>query len=256
MAGGTRQRFGRYMALDSHLHRLDPVFKVLIFGLLLAAILVARTWLHLAYLSAYVASLCALSKVNLSFYLGSLKYFAWMFALSLVINVAFPRGTGVAGFSLEALQVAGIFSSRLVLMILAATVMTVVTSPSEIGDTVLMVSKMRGKMGRRAAEFASLLSISMRFVPVMFEEAERIRAAQMLRGRPVSGLADRVTFAVGLIVPLMDSSLRRAGNLGYALEARCYGYGIPTSPGVSLGTSEILIGGSTVIMFVGLLLLR
>ncbi len=256
MALGTRQRFGRYMALDSHLHRLDPVVKLLVFGLLLAGILLARTWLHLAYLTVYVAFLCAMSKVKMSFYLESLKYFAWMFALSLAINVAFPRGTGIPGFSAEALQVAGIFSVRLILMILAATVMTVVTSPSEIGDTVLMISKVRGRVGRRAAEFASLLSISMRFIPVMFEEAERIKAAQMLRGRSMSGLMGKVTFAVGLVVPLIDSSLRRATNLAFALEARCYGYRIPTSPALSLGKGEILIGASGVLMFFGLLLLR
>jgi len=244
------------MALDSRLHRLDPVVKLLVFGLLLAAILLARSWPHLAYLAVYVAFLSAMSKVKMSFYLGSLKYFAWMFALSLVINVAFPRGTGIPGFSVQALQVAGVFSVRLILMILAATVMTVVTSPSEIGDTVLMVSRVRGKVGRRAAEFASLLSISMRFVPVMFEEAERIKATQMLRGRSMSGLANRVTFAVGLVVPLIDSSLRRATNLGFALEARCYGYRIPTSPGLSLGKDEILFGGSGLMMFFGLLLLR
>jgi len=256
VALGSRQRFGRYMALDSHLHRLDPVVKLLVFGLLLAGILLGRTWLHLAYLAVYVAFLCAMSRVKMSFYLESLKYFAWMFALSLVINVAFPRGTGIPGFSLEALGVAGIFSVRLILMILSATVMTVVTAPSEIGDTVLMVSRVRGKVGRRAAEFASLLSISMRFVPVMFEEAERIKAAQMLRGRSMSGLANKITFAVGLIVPLIDSSLRRATSLGFALEARCYGYRIPTSPGLSLGRGEILFGSSGLLMFFGLILLR
>ena len=244
------------MALDSHLHRLDPVVKILVFGLLLAGILLGRTWLQLAYLTAYVAFLCAVSRVKMSFYLASLKYFAWMFALSMLINVAFPRGSGVAGFSVEALQVAGIFSVRLILMILSATVMTVVTAPSEIGDTVLMLSRVRGKLGRHAAEFASLLSISLRFVPVMFEEAERIRAAQILRGRSMSGLANKITFAVGLVVPLIDSSLRRATSLGFALEARCYGYRIPTSPGMSLGRGEILFGGIGLLVFFGLLVLR
>jgi energy-coupling factor transport system permease protein len=244
------------MALDSHLHRLDPVIKILVFGLLLAAILLAQTWLHLACLAAYVAFLCLMSRVKMSFYLASLKYFLWMFALSLVINVAFPRGSGVAGFSLQALGIAGVFSTRLLLMILAATVMTVVTAPSEIGDTVLMLSRVRGRAGRRAAEFASLISISMRFVPVMFEEAGRIKAAQILRGRSLSGLANKISFAVGLVVPLIDSSLRRATNLGYSLEARCYGYRIPTSPGLAIGRGEILFGGLGLLVLIGMILLR
>ncbi len=256
MALGTRQQFGRYMALDSHLHRLDPVVKLSVFCLLLVGILLAGTWRQLAYLTVYVVFLCAVSRVKMSFYLGSLRYFAWMFAMSLAINVAFPRGTGIPGFSVEALRVAGIFSVRLILMIVAATVMTMVTSPSEIGDAVMMIARVKGRVGRRAAEFASLLSISMRFVPVMFEEAERIKAAQMLRGQSMSGIANKVRFAVGLVVPLIDSSLRRATNLGFALEARCYGYHVPTSPGLNLGRREIILGGSGALMFFGLLLLR
>jgi energy-coupling factor transport system permease protein len=244
------------MALGSHLHRLDPVVKLAVFALVLAGILLSGTWFHLAYVGVYVAFLCAISRVRPVFYLESLRYFSWMFALSLLINVAFPRGMGVGSFSAQALKVAAVFSVRLLLMILAATVMTVVTAPSEIGDSVLMVSKLRGKAGRRAAEFASLISISMRFVPVMFEEAERIKAAQVLRGRSLKGLGNKVMFAVGLVVPLIDSSIRRAGNLGFALEARCYGYRIPTSPGLSIGRSEVMLGGSGVLMFLGLLLLR
>ena len=253
---GMRQRFGRYVALESHLHRVDPLIKISVFLMLLVSILLSVAWVHVGLLSAYVLFLCIISKAGLSFYLDSVKYFAWMFALSFAINVAFPRGVGTERFSLAALNIAGIFSVRLVLMILAATTMTVVTSPSEIGDSVLVFSRVRGRVGRWAADFAALLSISMRFVPVMFEEAERIKAAQILRGQSMSGVTNKVRFAVGLVIPLIDASLRRAANLGFALEARCYGYSIPTSPGLRLGKREVIFASGGIVVLLGLIMMR
>jgi energy-coupling factor transport system permease protein len=134
-------------------------------------------------------------------------------------------------------------------MVLAAAVFTVVTCPSEIGDAIMLASKTGGRVGRRAAEAAALVSIALRFVPVMFEEAERIRAAQVLRGARARGLAGKVAGVVGVIVPLVESSLRRATNLGYALEARCYGYRTPVVPRVRIGTGEVgFLGAAAVVL--------
>jgi energy-coupling factor transport system permease protein len=253
---GARQSFGRYVALKSPLHVLDPYIKLLVFAAVLVSILLSTAWHHLAYVAAYVVLLCGISRVNALFYLGSLKYFSWMFALSFALNVIFPRQGASPAFSFGAVSTAGVFSVRLVLMILTATLLTVVTCPSEIGDSVLALARIRGRIGKRAAELASVLSISLRFVPVMFEEAERILAAQKLRGRPARGLRGRVRSIVGLIVPLIDSSLRRASNLGFALEARCYGYHVPKTPGLRLRRHEIIFGGSSLVVLFGMILMR
>jgi energy-coupling factor transport system permease protein len=253
---GARERFGRYMALESPLHDLDPAAKLGVFCLLIVCILLTRSWPSLGVAAAYTVVLCLASRVKLWFYLDSLKYFAWMFALSFAVNLLFPRGMGTERLSYQALTIAGVFSVRLALMILAATLFTIVTNPSEVGDGLLLVAGSRGRAGRRAAEWATLLSISLRFVPVMFEEAQRIRAAQMLRGQPTSGLVDRVRSVVTLIVPLLESALRRSVNLGYALEARCYGYRVPRSPNLRVGTNEIIFGSGGVGLLVVLVLMR
>jgi energy-coupling factor transport system permease protein len=256
MGFGAKQQFGKYIALDSCLHRLDPLVKVGVFGVIVAAIFLTATWLHLAYVAAYVSVLCLVSRVRFWFYLEGLKYFVWMFALSFAINVMFPKGASTQAWSYEALSIAGIFAVRLALMIMGATLFTVVTCPSEIGDSILALSKVGGRVGRRSVEMASLFSISLRFVPVMFEEAERIKAAQMLRGQSATGLLKRVRSVIGLIVPLIESSLRRATNLGFALEARCYGYGVPKIGGLRVGRDEIIIGSSGIIVLAGLVLMR
>jgi energy-coupling factor transport system permease protein len=255
MAFGVRQNFGRYIAGRSALHALDPLAKALVFGLVLASTLLASSLPALALVAAWVIALCAFSRVGPAFYLESLKVFAWMFALTFAINAIFPR-QGVPALSGGALRLASLFAARLALMILAAAVFTVVTCPSEIGDAIMLASKAGGRVGRRAAEAAALVSIALRFVPVMFEEAERIRAAQVLRGARARGLAGKVAGVVGVIVPLVESSLRRATNLGYALEARCYGYRMPAAPRVRIGTGEAGFFGAAVVVLCLTLALR
>jgi len=244
------------MALGSPLHRLDPAAKILIFSLLLVSILISHSWISMAVAAGYIAVLCLASRVKLLFYMESLKYFTWMFALSFALNLLFPRGVDTRRLSYEALNTAGVFSVRLALMILAATLLTVVTSPSEVGDSLLLISRFRGRVGRRAAEFATLVSMSLRFVPVMFEEADRIRAAQMLRGQATSGLGNRVRSVVNLIVPLLESALRRSESLGYALEARCYGYRVPRSPDLRAGLNEIIFVCVGIVVLVVLIMMR
>jgi energy-coupling factor transport system permease protein len=250
MGLGARQQFGRYVAIASHLHVLDPFIKILVFLLVMVSIFLASTWLGLVLVAGYILILCFMSRIRFSFYVQSLKYFTWMFALSFAINVIFPRGTRTMAFSPQALALAIMLATRLALMILAAAIFTMVTCPSEIGESVMVLSRMRGRMGRRAAEFASVLSIALRFVPVMFEEAERIKAAQALRGGRPRGLVGRVRSVIDLVVPLMESSLRRATNLGFALEARCYGYHLPATRGIRLGKYEtVFLASALVLLF-------
>ena len=91
---GAKESFGRYIALESPLHGLDPFIKILMFAAVIVSVLLAVAWHHLACLAAYVVILCLLSRVRIAFYLDSLKYFSWMFALSFAINVIFPRAGG------------------------------------------------------------------------------------------------------------------------------------------------------------------
>jgi energy-coupling factor transport system permease protein len=249
MGLGASQQFGRYVAVESRLHSLDPLVKMAVFLVVMASVFAAGNWQGLVAVAVFVVALCLLSRVRIFFYAESLKYFSWMFALSFAINVIFPRDVGTEALSRGAIAVAGLMAARLAVMILAAAVFTMVTAPSEIGEGVMILARVRGRVGRKAADFASVVSMALRFVPVMFEEAERIKAARMLRGGRPRGLTGRVRFVIDLVVPLLDSSLRRATNLGFALGARCYGYRLPTSRGIRLGANEgAFLAGAIVLL--------
>jgi energy-coupling factor transport system permease protein len=256
MSFAVRQQFGRYVAVASPLHALDPAVKIATFACVLASVFLASTYAALSAAAAGVLALCGLSRIGPAFYLRSLKYFLWMFALSVALNVIFPRGGMSQALSRGALAVAGLVTAQLALMILAATAFTVATNPSEIGDAVLSVGRWRGRAGRKAAYFAAVLSIALRFVPVMLEEAERVRAAQVLRGAARRGLPGRVRSLVEVIVPLVESSLRRSTNLGFALDARCYGLCLPASRGVKVGARETGFLAGAAVLVVAVLALR
>jgi energy-coupling factor transport system permease protein len=256
MAAGMRQNFGRYISRESLIHGLEPVAKLLLFAMIITSILLCSGWIPLVPVAAFLTFLCLSSRVSITFYLGSLKYFSWMFALSFAVNVIFPRESAYGAFSPEALNIAGIYSVRLALMVLAGTLFTVTTAPHEIGDSLLVFTGLRGRVGRRMADLATILSIALRFVPVMFEEAERIRTAQMLRGQKAGGLRGRVRAVVNLIVPLFQSSLRKAASLGFALESRCYGYMAPRTERLRLGGREAAVITASALCLVLVVALR
>jgi energy-coupling factor transport system permease protein len=245
MAAGVRRSFLRYVSADSAVHRLDPSAKAGAFAVILAMVFLSRGWVVMLPVAALVIALCGLSRVGFSFYLTTLGRFSWMFALSFAINAVFPRAFGYSALSSGALNVAGIFSARLALMVLTGAVFTVTTAPHEIGDSLLAVCGSGGRAGRKAADLATILSISLRFIPVMFEEAERIKTAQMLRGQKSHSLRQRIGAVVNLIVPLFQSSLRKAGDLGFALESRCYGYRVPRTGAIRFGSGEVLVLGAS-----------
>jgi energy-coupling factor transport system permease protein len=256
MATRLRQSFGRYVSRESVMHGLDPSVKVAVFLMLIVSILLCGGWPATGIVAALLVALCAASGVSLAFYLGGLKYFTWMFALSFAINLLFPRNPAQHALSPGALNTAGVFSARLALMILAGTLFTVTTAPHEIGDSLLAFAGLRGRAGRKVADLAAILSISLRFIPVMFEEAERIRTAQMLRGQKARGLSGRVRAVVNLIAPLFQASLRKAAVLGFALESRCYGYMVPKGAGMRVGRSEWLMLALSAACMASLLVIR
>ena len=239
------------MTQRSWLHRLEPVTKAALFILVLIAIFTVKTWLSLALVGGYIFMLCLTSRAGFGFYLRSLKSFAWMFAITFGINLMFPRYGSGEPFGSAALAVAAHFTLRLALMIVAATLLTVVMAPSEIGDVTMLFGRVGGRLGRLASDFGTLLTIAIRFIPILAEEAERIKAAQVLRGRKIEGLRAKIAFIVDLIIPLIEAAMRRSTNLGFALEARCYGCKRPTpvpvkmkpADGLALALSGLLVAG-------------
>ncbi|MGQ9603721.1 MAG: energy-coupling factor transporter transmembrane component T family protein [bacterium] len=226
---------------NSFLLRLAPSVKILGFALAIASALLVNKWPGLVLVSCYILLIARLAGLKLRHCITSLYRFAWMLIFAFAINLIFPSSETVESFSIEAMNRGFYFSIRLAVIVLCALTLTQVISPSDVSEALMVFGRVRGRLGLMLADLATTITLALRFAPILLEDAEKIKAAQILRGRRIKGLRGRIGFTVDLIVPLIDSALRRSESLGYALEAKGYGVRIPTATSVGIGKWDILI---------------
>jgi energy-coupling factor transport system permease protein len=116
-------------------------------------------------------------------------------------------------------------------MILLANLITWTTPPLSITDAIEHMLKPFQRVKVPVQEMALMISLSIRFIPILFSESVRIQKAQMSRGVLVQGpLWNRAKHAIPVVIPLFLSAFRRAHELALAMDARCYTIGCRRTP--------------------------
>ena len=211
---------GRYFPADSPVHRLDPRAKLLGSLLIMVGVLGARDLPALGLLALGLVATAALGRLPLSLVLGGLRPFFWLFLLNAYFT---PGSPGPLGTSLEGTSQGAVLTTRLALMVLTASLLTLTTSPIDLTDGIERLLKPLRKVKVPAHEVAMMMVIALRFLPLLAEEAERIKKAQMARGVEFEGgILKRLKNMVPILVPLFMSAFRKADLLSLAMEARCY----------------------------------
>ena len=102
--------------------------------------------------------------------------------------------------------------------------MTLTTTPNELTDGLERSLGFLNKVGVPVHEISMMMSIALRFIPILIEETDKIMKAQMARGADfeTGNLIQKAKSMVPLLVPLFISAFRRATDLAMAMEARCY----------------------------------
>ena len=113
---------------------------------------------------------------------------------------------------------------RFVLIIMFSTILTLTTQPLAVADAMENLLAPLKKVGFPVAELALMLSIALRFVPTLMDEAETIMNAQRARGVEFNegNIVSRIKAFVPLLIPLFINAIKRAIELGDAMEARGY----------------------------------
>lgn len=220
---------GQYYRSDSVLHRLDP--RVKLFGTL---IYVITLFLHKSPVN-YVMSLgfllimIGLSTVPVSFIIRGLKSVAVILVFSVGINMLFIPGkpifqVGFISISKEGLRMAVYLGSRLIMLIMGTSLLTFTTTPNELTDGLDKSLGFLNALKIPVHEIAMMMSIALRFIPILTEELDKIMKAQTARGIDFEsgGLLKRVRSMVPIVVPLIVAAVRRANDLALAMESRCY----------------------------------
>ena len=221
---------GQYYPADSVVHKMDPRVKILLLIAVIVAIFLAGNLLAFVPIIAFLVIVTKLSKVPVKMMLKGLKPLRLILILTFVLNLFFLQGEtvlldlGFAQIKKEALILAVHYSLRLVLLVLFSSILTLTTPPITLTDGLERLLSPLRVIHFPAHEMAMMMSIALRFIPTLMEEADKIMKAQTARGADFESgnLIARAKAMVPLLVPLFVSAFRRAGDLAMAMEARCY----------------------------------
>lgn len=220
---------GQYVKGDSILHRLDPRTKI--FGMLaiMVALFFVNNWIGLVYAAAVVFAVLFASQVPLKFYIRGVKPLRWILLFTAAIQIFLTPGEiiwqwGILHITAEGVRLAIFMCVRLVLLVMTTSVLTLTTTPIVLTDAVENLLSPFKRIGVPAHELAMMMTIALRFIPLLADETEKIMAAQKARGAAFDegGLMDRARALLPILVPLFLSAINRASDLAMAMEARCY----------------------------------
>ena len=220
---------GQSYPADSVIHKLDPRTKLFATLLFIISVFSFDGIVGFIVMTAFLFGVIALSKVPLSFMLRGLKAIMILLVIAGLFNLFLTPGQVLWSIwkihiTREGLRNAVLMTIRMVYLIMGSSVMTLTTTPNQLTDGLEKALKPLQKINVPVHEIAMMMSIALRFIPILIEETDKIMKAQMARGADfeTGGLVKKAKNMVPLLVPLFVSAFRRANDLALAMEARCY----------------------------------
>lgn len=220
---------GQYYFADSVLHRLDPRIKLLGTVIYIVSLFIFKGLFGFLLATVFLLTMIGLSKVPVKKMWKGLKAIWILVLITAICNLLFTPGEDIVSFGLIHLTHEGVFNAvfftiRLIYLVLGTSVMTLTTTPNKLTDGLEKGLRGLKKIGVPVHEIAMMMSIALRFVPLLGEETDRIKKAQMARGANFEGknLISKAKSLIPLLVPLFVSAFHRATDLALAMEARCY----------------------------------
>lgn len=227
---------GQYQPGQGFTYNLDPRTKILIIFMVMIWVLAITNFIFYLFLIAGLFGWLLSCRLGISKILGNLKPIIWFVGFTVLIHFIFSGKTDpvkifqIWGFSISAtaLELAVVYSSRIVIFVLATFIISLTTSPLGISEGIVSLIKPLRWLKVPVYDLGMILFIALRFIPVLTGEFEIIRKAQFIRGISLSGnLFSRIKKSIALILPVFFSAMRRADELSVAIETRGYKSGQP-----------------------------
>lgn len=220
---------GQYYPANSVIHRLDPRTKLVGTLVFLISLFAFRSFAAYAVATVFLAAVIRASKVPFKFMVKGLKAIVILMMITVVFNMFLTPGEPL--FSIWKLTItregvvqAAFMAIRLTYLIIGASIMTLTTTPNQLTDGLEKGLCPLNKIHVPVHDIAMMMSIALRFIPILLEETDKIMKAQMARGADFEsgGVIQKAKNMVPLLVPLFISAFRRANDLAMAMEARGY----------------------------------
>lgn len=220
---------GQYYPTDSVIHRLDPRVKFVGTMIYIVALFLFKSFWGFVPALVFFAGIIAVSKIPPRYIFKGLKAILFLLIFMMLFNLFLTPGNVLCSWWIFKITDEGIKSAvfmglRMVLLIMGSSMMTYTTTPSQLTNAMESVFAPLKVFKVPVHEVAMMISIALRFIPILLEETDKIMKAQLARGADFeSGNIFRKAKALlPILVPLFVSAFRRAGDLAQAMEARCY----------------------------------
>ncbi|QUG43473.1 energy-coupling factor transporter transmembrane protein EcfT [Psychrobacillus sp. INOP01] len=222
--------FGRYIPGDSFIHRLDARAKLIFVFLFIMVVFIANDWITYGILLVFTFLIIRLSKIRLYFLINGLKPVVFLIIFTFLLHLIFTREGSII-FEWRFIKIyeeglkQGIFISiRFTVLVVLTSILTLTTTPISITDALEILLNPLKKWKLPVHELALMMSISLRFIPTLMDETDKIMKAQMARGSDMTtgSMKERMNAIVPLLIPLFVSAFKRAEDLATAMEVRGY----------------------------------
>ena len=245
--------FGQYYPSDSFVHKCDPRTKILFLIVYIVAVFLCKSFYALGGCALAFALIAACSGVPFKSLLKSVKGILFLLLFMTVLNLFFHHGETLLWqwkfikISKEGIYFTVFLAARLFLLVLGSSLLTLTTTPVSLADGIESLLTPLKWIKFPVHELALIMSIALRFIPILTDETGRIINAQKARGADFEsgGLVKRIKAILPIIIPLLISAFRRADELGDAMDARCY-----SGSKVRTKYKKLTFGGRDLLAFV------
>ena len=220
---------GQYFPGKSWIHKLDPRIKIIATLLFIIELFIVDNFIGFLIAGIVLGILIAVSKVPVSYIMRGLKPILLILIFTFALNRFMVDGRILwqwkfLKITAEGLEVAVFMAIRLVLLLMGSSMLTLCTRPLALTDGIERLLSPFKKIGLPAHDIAMMMTIALRFIPTLLEEADKIMKAQQARGADFEsgGLMKRAKSLIPILVPLFVGAFRIAQDLAMAMEARCY----------------------------------
>lgn len=243
---------GIYLDGDSLLHKLDSTVKLFLFIILIAAVIAADSLPGYIALFLFTASICILSKIGIKAAVGNVLRLFWFFVMIFIMNLLFFKAENawisfwIFNPSFDGLMQGIKVVARVAVLLVFSNIVNSTTPPLEVTSAIEnMISPLRF-LRVPVSQLALILSVSIQFIPILFEEADMIKKAQTARGAQFESkrLPDKAKAVVPMVVPIFVAAFKRADELSLAMEARGYRVDVKFKK-----RKAVHIGGNEIVSF-------
>jgi energy-coupling factor transport system permease protein len=202
---------GQYVPVDSVVHSLDPRSKFIAVTAALIWIVSSRSFAEIALCTFAFVACAILSKISVRVFLGTLWNVRFFILLTGVIQIFYGEFGGAVKVCL-----------RISIMILFASLLPLTTSPMSVADAFSKIFPQ---------EIPVMIMMALRFIPLLSDEAEKIKKTQIARGARFDdgNILKRLRAYFPILIPLFVIAFKRADELSVAMEARGYVVGAKRS---------------------------